>query len=73
MNDHSNRISRRNFITDSGTTAGGLAAGFTASSLLNPKTARSANDDIVVALVGCGGMGRANLRDFIRVPSKRTL
>ena len=69
MNDHSNRISRRNFITDSGTTAGGLAAGFTASSLLNPKTARSANDDIVVALVGCGGMGRANLRDFIRVPS----
>src|SRR5262249_25713241 len=28
----------------------------------------AANDKVTVALVGCGGMGRANLRDFIRTP-----
>jgi predicted dehydrogenase len=28
----------------------------------------SPNEKINVALVGCGGMGRANLRDFIRIP-----
>ena len=27
-----------------------------------------ANERVNVALVGCGGMGRANLRDFIRLP-----
>src|SRR6516162_5271588 len=28
----------------------------------------SAQDKVVVALIGCGGMGMANLHDFLRVP-----
>lgn len=33
----------------------------------------SANDRIGIALIGCGGMGRMNLADFLRVPAVRTL
>lgn len=59
-------ISRRSFLEKSGVTAAGLAAGVT---LLEPRSARAeAANDVVIGLVGCGGMGRANLRDFLKAP-----
>ena len=51
----------------------GLAAGIGAARSLAGQTAVSnsrvpgANDRIRVALIGCGGMGRGDLRDFLRV------
>jgi predicted dehydrogenase len=57
-----NRLDRRKFL---GTTA----AGFTAPLVLAGEQKKvSASDRIAVALVGCGGMGRADLRDFLRLP-----
>src|SRR5262245_31247741 len=55
-------MNRRIFL---GAAAAGLAAPF---ALADDKKTVSANDKVRVALVGCGGMGRANLHDFMRVP-----
>jgi predicted dehydrogenase len=61
-------LSRRDFLGSSGRLAGGAAAW----SALHPaiRTARgalvAANDKVVVALIGCGGMGNADLSDFMR-------
>src|SRR5262245_61419447 len=55
------RLNRRQFLG----TAAGLAAPF---ALADEKKPVSANEKVTVALVGCGGMGRANLKDFIRLP-----
>jgi predicted dehydrogenase len=52
---------RREFL---GATAAGLAAPLAASTAKHV----AANEKISVALVGCGGMGRANLHDFMRLP-----
>jgi predicted dehydrogenase len=61
-------ISRRRFVTS--TTAGVVSAG----AALRAKTVRQPagqavppNDRVVVALVGCGGMGKSNLRNFLRM------
>src|SRR5262245_34047336 len=54
---------RRHFL--GATAAAGLAAPL---ALADDTRKVAANDKVTVALVGCGGMGRANLRDFIRLP-----
>ncbi|MGH9340106.1 MAG: Gfo/Idh/MocA family protein [Acidobacteriota bacterium] len=54
------KINRRTFTT---LTAGALAA----PSILANSSQVSPNDKIHVALIGCGGMGRSNLRDFLRL------
>src|SRR5581483_404700 len=56
-------MNRRIFLGSS------LAAGLTATrALADEKKAASPNEKVTVALVGCGGMGMADLRDFLRVP-----
>ncbi len=58
-----NDMNRRIFLGSS------LAAGLTASrGWADEKKAVSPNEKVVVALVGCGGMGMTDLRDFLRVP-----
>ncbi len=77
--DSNNNLSRRKFLHSSAVTAASL--GFGASSLANlafdPNTntisdpaARkrknhSPNDKIVIGLIGCGGMGAANMRNLM--------
>jgi predicted dehydrogenase len=56
----SSKLTRRYFV---GTSAALVAAPLTAA-----KTAVAANEKLVVALVGCGGMGRGDLWDFMRIP-----
>jgi predicted dehydrogenase len=56
-------IHRREFLGTSAAGAAGLALPLAAA---GQKAA--AADKIRVALVGCGGMGRANLHDFMRLP-----
>src|SRR5262245_22021656 len=59
------QIHRRQFLGTSATLAAGLAAPAALAHAQNPV---AANDKVVVALVGCGGMGRANLNDFVKLP-----
>src|SRR5438552_10714920 len=54
-------MDRRAFLGTSAAFAAGLA-------LADEKKQVSASEKVTVALVGCGGMGRANLHDFMRVP-----
>ena len=62
-------ISRRRFVTS--TAAGIVGAG---ASLRGKASAQSTSkpvapsDRVIVALVGCGGMGKSNLRNFVRMP-----
>src|SRR5262245_9477077 len=56
-----NRINRRHFL-------GAAAAGLAAPLALAQEKKVAANENITVALIGCGGMGRANLHDFIKLP-----
>jgi predicted dehydrogenase len=58
-------IQRRQFLGASAAVAAGLAAPF---ALADERKKVSASDKVRVALVGCGGMGRANLNDFMRLP-----
>ncbi len=70
------RITRREFMGNStkavATTA--LIAGFEpVFRYFRPKQAVSPNDQIHVALIGSGGMGKANLTSFLRVPEVECL
>src|SRR5262249_17682548 len=62
---------RRKFLKD---TLGAASAAALAAPAASATTAASAarvegaNDSIRIALIGCGGMGRANLRDFTKLP-----
>src|SRR5260370_26356804 len=58
-------LSRRQFLGASATAAAGLAAPL---ALAGEKKKVAASDKLVVALVGCGGMGRYDLHDFMRLP-----
>ncbi|HEV3262341.1 MAG TPA: Gfo/Idh/MocA family oxidoreductase [Gemmataceae bacterium] len=58
------QMHRREFLGASAAAAAGLAAPL---ALAKDKTV-SANEKLVVALIGCGGMGRYDLSDFIRLP-----
>ena len=54
------RTSRREFIRQTAATGLALSAGPSARRVLG------ASDRVVAGLIGCGGMGKANLRDFLR-------
>jgi predicted dehydrogenase len=54
-------LNRRTFLGASAAWTAGLA-------LADEKKQVSSNEKVVVALVGCGGMGRADLHDFMRLP-----
>jgi predicted dehydrogenase len=59
------RMNRRKFLE----TSAALATGFTVSYATADETKpRPPSEKVVVGLVGCGGMGRANLKDFMRLP-----
>jgi predicted dehydrogenase len=60
------RLTRRRFVS---ATAAGLVASPAASSLASPQSTSppaGPSDRIRVAVIGCGGMGRAHLNDFQR-------
>ncbi len=59
-------LTRRSFLGAGTKVAAGsaLAGGL----LAQPQKAVAQNDKIVVGLIGCGGMGRANLRQFMKNP-----
>src|SRR5690349_21815421 len=60
-----NNLHRREFLGVSAAAAAGLAA---PGALAEEKKKVSANEKVVVGLIGCRGMGRADLHDFIRLP-----
>ncbi|MEQ1821794.1 MAG: Gfo/Idh/MocA family oxidoreductase [Fimbriimonadaceae bacterium] len=68
----SNNLSRRKFIQRTATAAAGLGLGVSALAqdgvLGKGKSERGANDKIVFGLIGCGGMGMANARNFMGHP-----
>src|SRR5713226_3593025 len=63
-----NPVHRREFLSNSAAVAAGLAAAPFASADEKVKNKVSPNEKVVVALIGCGGMGRYNMHDFIRLP-----
>jgi predicted dehydrogenase len=58
-------VTRRQFIGKSGK---GAVAAAGVTTLLREAKAVEANEKVNVALIGCGGMGRYDLRDFMRAP-----
>jgi predicted dehydrogenase len=62
-------VNRREFLSASGAIAAGLLGPYALADVnKDDKKAVSPSDKVRVALIGCGGMGRADLRDFIRLP-----
>jgi predicted dehydrogenase len=61
-----NRYNRRQFLGASAAVTAGLGAPLV---LADENKKVAANDKVIVALIGCGGMGRANLHDFMRIPN----
>ena len=55
-------ISRRRFLGQSAGTAAGITTGLAA---MTQAVAASANDKIVMALIGCGGRGFSHVRGFV--------
>jgi len=62
MNTH---VTRREFLGTTGTVATGVGLALAAGSAAR---AASANDKVVMALIGCGGMGRGNMGAFLKHP-----
>jgi predicted dehydrogenase len=58
-------MTRREFLSQTGTVMGGLGVGFAAAPRVIARSP-GANERIVLGLIGCGGMGRANLQQFMR-------
>src|SRR6188768_1575459 len=57
---------RRQFINTTGTALAGAGLGLA----LGPRAfaqSKGANDKIVFGLIGCGGMGRANMNKFVAI------
>ncbi len=62
-------IRRRDFLTELGLGAAGMAAGLT---LVEPRTARAApSDQVVIGIIGCGIRGRRLVEFFGRAPDAR--
>jgi predicted dehydrogenase len=61
----SHQVTRREFLGTGGKTAAGVAAGLALHGLLREARAAEAKDKFNVALVGCGGMGRYKLNNFV--------
>ena len=70
--NHPDSCSRRSFLArTTGLSAAALAAARPAAAAINPAPAGrrlGPNDRIHIALIGCGGMGRANLNECARHP-----
>jgi predicted dehydrogenase len=64
-----NAGSRRKFLKDSiGFGATGAVLGAASASATSADQVAGANERIRIALIGCGGMGRTDLRDFVKLP-----
>ena len=59
-------ISRRDFVKDTAITAVGTGLALSAGPFAN--RVLGANEKITVGVIGCGGQGRWNMRDFLRQP-----
>jgi predicted dehydrogenase len=59
------RITRRQFLKNAGGAAAGAALGTIAGTMF-AGSAKGANEKVVVGLIGCGGMGMSDVRDFLR-------
>ncbi len=61
-------VSRRNFLGQTAIAA--VGAGLTSGTVMAAEDEKkvSANDKISVALIGCGGQGGYDLKDFLRLP-----
>lgn len=55
-------VTRRSFLS---TSAAAGVAGLTMNTMLRDARAADANDRLTVALIGCGGMGRRKLQNFL--------
>src|SRR5262245_20098348 len=68
-----NSPSRRKFLRRTATLTGALGTTWLhpGSSMALNSSVMGANDRIRVALIGCGGMGRGDLRDFLRIKTVR--
>ena len=66
----SERLNRREFIRGGATVMGAAAALQGVHTMARAARVPSALDDLTVGLIGCGGMGWANLRDFMRAGVK---
>ena len=67
------KVTRRDFVRHTGMAGLGFAAASAAQAARNPggraaadRRAIGANDKVRMALIGCGGMGRANMRSFMK-------
>lgn len=58
-------VSRREFLGTSSKAAAGVAAGMAVGTMLRDARAADANEKLTVALLGCGGMGRFKLGNFM--------
>src|SRR4029079_3876206 len=58
-------VSRRQFLGTSGKTAAGVAAASAIHTMIRDAKAADANSRYNVALIGCGGMGRRKLQNFL--------
>ncbi len=59
-------ISRRNFLRQSSVLTAGLAAFGTTTSL---RAAKSPNEKVVVAIIGCNGRGMAHIAGYLALPN----
>ncbi len=70
-----NTPTRRQFLVDSGkaagTAAGVAALNFGVHTMVRAEDKPTPQDKLVVGLIGCGGMGWADLQDFMRAPEVR--
>jgi predicted dehydrogenase len=71
-------VTRRNFLNNSAKLASsaavlGAGAGALSSSEAEAAPSVSPSDKVSIGLVGCGGMGAADLRDFLRAPEVECL
>src|SRR3954462_957657 len=55
---------RRHFISRPSTAVAGIGAGLSLAPRIYAQ-AKGANDRIVMGLIGCGGMGRENMKHFL--------
>src|SRR5579862_5215880 len=69
-NDEINAWTRRQFLVRTGSAAAASAAGPLLARATSPRNtkAHSPNDKLVIGLIGCGGMGAANMRSLMAFP-----
>src|SRR4051812_41786979 len=70
MTLHRDELNRRQFLGRAGAAAGLGLAGLIPANAVQAAPGRnaSANDKLVLGLIGCGGMGAANMRTLLDKP-----